>query len=101
MMMEFRFSEEKLKENGYTKDMCFRSINRYLNKEGIYAKKEGVYIADEEIAFLPFATLRGRLPMTDWFLKVIDEWYWFDDENDIDYSDDGYNCLISYKKHGV
>lgn len=94
MMMEFKFNEQKLKQNGLSAEMCFRTIDRFLNARGIYAKETGVYVADDsQNSFDSFGSAMSRLPKSNWFLKVIDEWYWFDDENDRDYNDDEYNCL--------
>lgn len=101
MMIKFKFNEQKLKQNGLSAEMCFRTIDRFLNARGIYAKEAGIYVADDDVAFKPFASLRGQLPMTKWFMKVVEEWYWFDDENDRDYNDDSCNCLLSFAKHGI
>ncbi len=92
MMMEFKFSEEKAKNMGVTLDMCYLSVDDYMKKRGVYPKSRGVYVESED-GFDAFARARIQLPQSWWFLKVIDSWYWFDDENDIDYTDDSYNCL--------
>lgn len=100
MMMEFKFNEERAKNMGVTLDMCYASVDDYMQKKGVYPKKKGIYIESQD-GFDTFAKARIQLPRSWWFLKVIDEWYWFDDENDIDYNDIGYDCLKSYLAGGV
>lgn len=101
MLMYFEFNEDKLKENNLTKEQCFGIIDRFFNREGIYAVKQGVYIADEDTGFDPFGKLRVRLPRTSWFMKVIEKWFWFDDENEIDWNSKGEDCLYTIKIRGV
>lgn len=95
MMMEFKFNEEKARKCfGISASACYKKVDELLAKNNIYPFKQGVYIAkDSQNTFDSFGSVLIRLPKTDWFLKVIDQWYWFDDENDIDYNDDEYNCL--------
>ena len=40
-----------------------------------------------------------RLEVTD--LKVIEKWFWFDDEDDIDWNDKGTDCIHFIQKYGV
>lgn len=98
MMMYIQFDDKKLEENAYSKQDCYQAIDAFLNAEGIYAKEQGIYIADEDIGFLPFAKLRAYLPKTKWFMQVVRQWYWFDDEKHIDFNDDGSNCLKKLNK---
>ena len=78
MMMYFEFNEHKLKQNNLTKEQCFRVIDKVMNEYGVYANQ----------------------PKTKWFLKVIEKWFWFDDEDDIDWNDEGADCIHSIQKYG-
>ena len=40
-------------------------------------------------------------PKTKWFLKVIEKWFWFEDEDDIDWNDKGTDCLYSIYMYGA
>ena len=40
-----------------------------------------------------------RLEVTD--LKVIEKWFWFDDEEDIDWNDKGADCLYSIQVYRI
>jgi hypothetical protein len=48
-----------------------------------------------------FSILKCNLPKTKWFLKVIEKWFWFDDEDDIDWNDKGTDCIHFIQKYGV
>lgn len=101
MLMKFKFNEEKARNVlNAPVNACYLKIDELLAKDGIYPKERGVYLATEKKGFHPFASLVCILPETTWFLKVIDEWYWFDDSSNCDYDDDSYNCLVSMEKYG-
>ena len=100
MMMEFKFNEQKAIELGVTLDMCYKSVDDYMQRHNVYPTNKGIYIEGAD-GFDAFAKARIQLPQSWWFSKTIDSWYWFDDENDRDYNDDAYNCLKSYLELGV
>lgn len=95
MMMYFDFDKYKLKQNNLTKEQCFSIIDKVMNEYGVYANQPGIYIASDEIGFNVFSILKCKLPKTKWFLKVIEKWFWFDGEDDIDWNDKGVDCLYS------
>lgn len=101
MMMYFEFNEDKLKQNNLTKEQCFSIIDKVMNEYGVYANQPGIYIASDESGFNAFSILKCNLPKTKWFLKVIEKWFWFDDEDDIDWNDKGADCIHSIQKYGV
>ena len=83
MKMEFIFDEEKLKNEGYTQEACLEPIRKYFAKYNSPTIKEiepGVFIGSDDDWSIFGAT--AHLPHTDWFLKVIKEWYWYVDEGD-------------------
>ncbi len=99
MKMEIKFNEEKAKKIGIDIESCYGVINKFLAKSGIYPSQKGVYLAEADKGFKPFGDLRYHLPDTDWFMKVVEKWYWFDDMEK--YGDpENYNCLRSYAKWG-
>lgn len=77
MMMYFEFNEHKLKQNNLTQEQCFRVIDKVMNEYGVHANQPGT-----------------------WFLKVIEKWFWFDDEDDIDWNDKRADCLYSIYMYG-
>lgn len=99
-MMKFKFNEEKTKRFlNIPVNALYLKIDQILAKDGIYPTEQGVYLASEEKGFYPFGFLRCGLPETDWFMKVIDEWYWLDDIEDIK-NIERYNCLKTYERWG-
>ena len=101
MMMYFEFNEDRLKQNHFTQEQCFSVIDKVMNEYGVYANQPGTYIALDESGFNAFSILKCNLPKTKWFLKVIEKWFWFDDEDDIDWNDEGADCIHSIQKYGV
>lgn len=101
MMMYFEFNEDKLKQNNLTKEQCFSVIDKVMNEYGVHANQPGIYIASDESGFNAFSILKCNLPKTKWFLKVIEKWFWFDDEDDIDRNDKGADCLHSIYMYGA
>ena len=98
--MKFKFNDEKARNLlGVPVNACYLKIDAFLAKDGIYPKQRGVYFATEEKGFYPFGMLRCKLPDTNWFMKVIDEWYWMDDADDTE-NIERYNCLKSYQRWG-
>lgn len=61
----------------------------------VYMQISQEYIASDESGFNAFSILKCNLPKTKWFLKVIEKWFWFDDEDDIDWNDEGADCIHS------
>ncbi len=98
--MKFKFNEEKSKQLlGVPVGALYIKIDQELAKYGIYPTEQDVYLATVEKGFYPFGFLRCGLPETDWFMKVIDEWYWMDDVEDMEHLE-RYNCLKTYAKYG-
>ena len=44
MMMYFEFNEHKLKQNNFTKEQCFRVIDKVMNEYGVYANQPGMHM---------------------------------------------------------
>lgn len=83
MRMEFIFDDNKLKQNGYTKDQCLNVIRKMYarhNSKTIKEIQEGVFIGNDT----DWETFSTSICLADssWFLKVIKEWYWYVDEHD-------------------
>ena len=51
-----------------------QKIYRYFLKHGVRIKSLGIYQGVKE-DFNTFAVAQGQLPQTNWFLKVVDQWY--------------------------
>lgn len=83
MKMIFVFDKNKLKKERYTENQCLDVIRKYFNKYNsptIKEIKKGVFIGSED-DWSAFGCT-AKFPYTNWFLKVIKEWYWFVDEGD-------------------
>ncbi len=94
--MEFIFDKNKLKENGYTEEQCLNAIRKHFNSYNSKTIREienGVFEGSEE-DWSAFGST-SRFPYTNWFLKVIKEWYWYVDEGDGQGEQKG-DCLKSF-----
>lgn len=89
--MEFIIDDEKCKKEGINKTDCFADIRRHFyewNKNGTIKEiQEGIFIGEETDINAFGSTF--SLTDTNWFLKVIKEWYWY-------IEGDKENCLKSY-----
>ncbi|WP_370784241.1 hypothetical protein [Faecalibacillus intestinalis] len=74
MLMEIYLSEEKAKKNNINLEECYQKIDSYFLKHGVKIKSPGVYQGVKK-DFGTFVTAQGQLPQTNWFLKIIDQWY--------------------------
>ena len=101
MMIYFDFDKDRLKQNNLTKEQCFSVIDKVMNEYGVYANQPGIYIESDESGFNAFSILKWNLPKTKWFLRVIEKWFWFEDEDDIDWNDKGTDCLYSIYMYGA
>ena len=72
--MEIYLSEEKAKKNNINLEECYQKIDSYFLKHGVKIKSPGVYQGVKK-DFGTFVTDQGQLPQTNWFLKIIDQWY--------------------------
>ena len=92
MLMEIYLSEEKAKKNNIDLASCYQKINRYFLDHGVKIKSPGVYQGVKE-DFNTFAVAQGQLPQTNWFLKIVDKWYFRYEGDTIEYRED---ALESY-----
>ncbi|WP_405317222.1 hypothetical protein [Faecalibacillus faecis] len=74
MLMEIYLSEEKAKKNNIDINMCYQKIDRYFLDHGVKIKAPGVYQGVKN-DFGTFVTAQMQLPDTNWFLKIVDQWY--------------------------
>ena len=92
--MEFKFSEEKCKKYGVTLNACYKAIEQLMAEYDIHQYGLGVYVAPLKKAFTPFSFLASDLPESDWFVNTIESWYWFDSNEERDYDNPDYDCLL-------
>ena len=74
MMMEMFLSEEKAKMHGFDINRCYEIVDEYFRENGVKKISKGVYKGTNK----DFSTIMGAqwdLPKTNWFLKVVDQWY--------------------------
>ena len=95
MIMEIYLNESKAKDNNIDINSSYEKIDNYFIKvaKAIYkgVKKD----------FTTFAIAQGQLSNTNWFLKIIDEWYisYFGDEPDSpEYRQDALESYYRIKK---
>lgn len=93
MIMEFVLNEQKAEDLGYTVEACYEVLDRLFAEYGIKPDSNGFYKADTQAMFDACAAAVIRLPKSSWFLKVVDEWYWRVDSDDIDARED---CLTVF-----
>ena len=74
MLMEIYLSEEKAKRNNIDIDACYQKIDQFFIKKGAKIKAPGIYQGTKN-DFTTFVIAQGQLPQTNWFLKIVDQWY--------------------------
>ena len=74
MLMEIYLSEEKAKKNNIDLNECYQKIDKYFKSRGVEKVSKGIYKGVRK-DFDTFAIAQGSLPDTNWFLKVVDQWY--------------------------
>lgn len=97
MKMEFIFDKDKLNKEGYTEEQCLNVIRKHFKKydkdNSIKETRKGFFEgSDEQDDYSAFSTAIS-LSHTNWFLKVISEWYWYINEGNGEEKED---CLKSY-----
>lgn len=83
MKIEFIFDKEKLKKENLTEEECLSRVRKYFNdnkSDTIKEIKPGFFIGEEK----DWSIFGWSVEFfaTDWFLKVIKEWYLYVDEGD-------------------
>lgn len=83
MLMEIYLDEDKAKKYDIDIEHCYDIIDNYFHKRGVEKIGKGIYRGIKK-DFTTFACMHGQLPQTDWFLKIVDQWYisYFGDEPD-------------------
>lgn len=89
LRMKFVFDDEKLKINGITENECLNIIREFFSKHNITEIEKGVFDSPDLNNVKPFLNMGMNLPYTNWFMKVIKEWYFYV-ENDIE------DCIKAY-----
>ena len=74
MMMEVVLSEEKAEINNYDIDECYNKIDKYFISRGVKKTGLGFYKGTNK-DFSTFAGAQAGFPNSEWFLKVVDQWY--------------------------
>ncbi len=92
MMMEMELNEKKAKENHIDIDECYAIVDKYFKENGVEIIDKGVYKGDKK-DFGIFVMAQWDLPQTDWFLKIVDKWYFRYEGDTIEYREDS---LASY-----
>ena len=76
MKMEIVFSPDKCIQHNININDCYGKMDRYFERNHVSKTGLGCYEGSD---FDPFAHAVMKLPYTDWFLKVVDQWYcWCD-----------------------
>lgn len=96
MIMEFYLNKKKAEALGYTVEACYEVIDRIFAEYGIKPEGQGFYNLDTQAMFDACAAALIRLPKSSWFLKVVDEWYWRVESDDISERED---CLAGYYRY--
>ena len=83
MKMEFIFDKVKLDKEGYDEEQCLNLIRYHFKKYNSNTIKETRkgFFEGTDSDWNAFGST-AKFPYTNWFLKVIKEWYWYIDEGD-------------------
>ncbi len=94
LRMEFVFDSKKLETIKMTEEQCLNTIRNYFLKHKITEISKGIFDSQDIDNTDPFIYMIMNLPYTDWFLKVIKEWYWYIESDKED-------CLKAYYKSTI
>ena len=94
MKMEIVLSKLKAETLGYTVETCYEVVDRIFAKYGIAPESQGVYRGPNvQNTYNACAAALIRLPKSSWFLKLVEEWYWYVGSDDVSDRED---CLADY-----
>ena len=98
--MEVVLSEEKAEINNYDIDECYNKIDKYFISRGV--KKTGLgFYKETNKDFSTFAGAQAGFPNSEWFLKVVDQWYisyFGDGPESPEYREDALRCYYEVEK---
>lgn len=100
MIMEIYLNENKARDNNIDIELCYRKIDKYFLSRGVVKIAKGIYKGVKK-DFTTFAVAQGQLPDTNWFLKIVDEWYisyFGDDPDSLEYRQDALESYYRIKK---
>ena len=100
MLMEIYLSEEKAKKNNIDLNECYQKIDKYFKSRGVEIVSKGIYKGVRK-DFDTFAIAQGSLPDTNWFLKIVDQWYisyFGDGPESPEYREDALRCYYEVEK---
>ena len=100
MIMEIYLNESKAKDNNIDINSSYEKIDNYFVSRGVIKVAKAIYKGVKK-DFTTFAIAQGQLSNTNWFLKIIDEWYisYFGDEPDSpEYRQDALESYYRIKK---
>ena len=92
MIMEIYLNESKAKDNNIDINSCYEKIDNYFLSRGVIKVAKGIYKGVKK-DFTTFAIAQGQLPNTNWFLKIVDQWYCRYEGDTIEFRED---ALESY-----
>ena len=82
LKMQFVFNEEKAHAMGYSAETCYEAVDKLFARYGIQPASQGVYEApDNQNTFDAFGAAQ-RLPYSNWFLHVIEQWLAYDEDGE-------------------
>ncbi len=90
MVMRFVLNEQKAADLGYTVEACYDVIDRLFAEYGVSPEHQGVYRgSDNQNTYNACSAALHRLPVSSWFLRVVEVWSW-------DLGNGTEDCLRSY-----
>ena len=96
MKMEFVFSPAKADALDYAVEDCYAAVDELFAEYGIVPSAQGVYIGpSDQATFDACGNVGWALIHSDWFLDVIEEWYWYVNSDAIEDRED---CLEHFSK---
>jgi len=81
--MVIEFNEKEVKRKNYSVNSFFSSINKFFEENNLMVIEDGVYVSggsqEDEFNFMVAA---GVLRKTEWFVKFVKIWLWYEDNED-------------------
>lgn len=87
LKMVIKFDDEQIKKDNYSGAREFYDIvNGMFKKRNLDVREDGVYTDNgkedgEEDDLFNFMVLAGVLLHTDWFVKHVEQWLWYEESD--------------------
>lgn len=83
LIMIVEFDAIKAEENGVKVELLYEHLNRCVVRKELVVLRNGVYTGKgDESDLFRFMVIAGALSSTDWFVKYLKKWLWYEESDE-------------------